>query len=80
MSLFAKALSVIKDGMTITFTPDNVAKGDDFLIFSGCDEITCQFNISRSGIVHVWFDDDEPMLLENCPEGFLRSIIKNATK
>lgn len=79
--LFSKVLTIIYghkgDGnLQITFTPDNVAEGDHFLIFSAHDSITCTF-IPHSPIV-VLFDCDEPMLLEDCPDSFLRSIVKNA--
>lgn len=83
--LFDKVLGIIRKhthngecDLKITFTPDNVAVGDDFLIFSACKEITCTFTRTGSGIILVWFDRDEPMLLENCPNSFFRSIIKNA--
>ena len=75
--LFGKVLKKIKDGMEITFTPDNVAQGDDFLIFSASKTCKVTFKISRSGIIWCWFDDDEPMLLEDCPDSFFRSILKN---
>ena len=81
--LFGKVLDIIfgYDGegdLTITFTPDNVAEGDRFLIFSAHKSITCTF-IARSPIV-VLFDCDEPILLEDCPDSFYESIIKNAPK
>jgi len=74
--LFSEVLRKIKDGMEITFTPKNVAYGDNFLIFSAYKKITCKFHTNR---VPYWveFDGDEPMLLENCPESFFESILKN---
>ena len=77
MSLFSQVLEAIYDGMQITFTPDNVADGDNFLIFSAYDSITATFHTNR---VPYWveFDEDEPILLENCPDSFYESIIKNA--
>ena len=76
MDLFSKVLDKIYDGMKITFTPDNVAYDDRFLIFSAYKKITVTFH---TNVVPYWidFDCDEPMLLENCPESFLRSILKN---
>jgi hypothetical protein len=79
MEIFEKLLKVIYDGLEITFTPNNVAAGDHFLIFSATKEIKVTFHTKN---VPYWleFDGDEPMLLENCPESFFRSIIKNAKK
>jgi hypothetical protein len=77
MSIFRQVLDVIYDGMRITFTPDNVADGYDFLIFSAYDSITATFHAKQAP---YWaeFDEDEPILLEDCPDSFLESIIKNA--
>lgn len=77
MSLFSQVLDVIYDGMKITFTPQNVAWGDHFLIFSAHKSCTVTFHTNS---VPYWvdFDGDEPMLLENCPDSFFESIIKNA--
>ena len=77
-SLFGKVLSVLEDGMKITFTPDNIADGDDFLLFGyGYTKQTLTFK--RVGdLWAVIFESDEPMLLENCPDSFYRSILKNA--
>ena len=76
MSLFSKVLDAIHDGMQITFTPDNVAVGDTFLIFSAYKSCTVTFHTNR---VPYWldFDGGEPMLLENCPDSFFRSILLN---
>ncbi len=77
--LFCEVLDLIpEDGLTLTFTPKNVAYGDHFLIFSAYKSCTCHFRRTWSGIVIVDFDDDEPMLLENCPDTFFESIIKVA--
>lgn len=74
--LFSQVLEKIKDGMSITFTPKNVAYGDTFLIFSAYKKIKVTFH---TNCVPYWidFDGDEPMLLENCPESFFESILKN---
>lgn len=76
MSLFSKVLDAIHDGMQITFTPDNVAVGDDFLNLHTYEKITCTFHTSHVPFV-VDFDGDEPWLLEECPESFFRSILLN---
>lgn len=75
MDLFSEVLGKLKDGMEITFTPKNVAYGDNFLIFSAYKKIKVTFK--NFGLWYVLFDGDEPMLLENCPDSFLESILKN---
>lgn len=79
--LFDKVLDIIyssdKD-LEITFTPENVAEGDRFLIFSAYKQIKCTFKRSGGGLLWVLFDCDEPILLEDCPDSFYESIIKNA--
>ena len=74
--LFSQVLGKIKDRTTITFTQENIAEGDDFLIFSACKKQTITLHTNR---VPYWveFDGDEPMRLEDCPNSFLRSILKN---
>ena len=76
MDLFSQVLDKIYDGLEITFTPKNVAPFDDFLIFSACKKIKVKFH---TAYVPFWveFEGDEPMLLENCPDSFFRSILKN---
>lgn len=76
-NLFGVVLSKIKDGMTIVFTKDNIDKDDNFLIFSAYKEIKVWFRRYSSGIVKVFFSCDEPMLLEDCPQSFYKSILKN---
>ena len=69
--------SKIYDGLTITFTKDNVEEGDKFLIFNECNtSCTCTFH-TKSVPFWVEFDNDEPMCLEDCPMSFYRSILKN---
>lgn len=76
-SLFGEVLSKIKDGITFTFTADNIAEGDDFLIFNDNKEKTI-ITIHTSRVPYwVEFSNDEPMRLEDCPDSFLRSILKN---
>jgi len=75
--LFDKVLNKIEDGLTITLTEDNIADGDDFLIL-GCEYDSCTITFKRFGDMwYVLFDNDEPMLLEDVPVSFLRSILKN---
>ena len=76
MDLFGEVLDKIYDGLTITFTPKNVAYGDNFLIYSAYKKIKVTFHTTS---VPFWidFDGDEPMLLENCPNSFFESILKN---
>ena len=75
-SLFEQVLEKIHDGLQITFNRSNVAEGDDFLIFSASKSCTVTFHTKH---VPYWldFDNDEPMRLEDVPESFLRSILKN---
>ena len=75
--LFDEVLKKIEDGMQITFTPKNVAYGDTFLIFNKyCRKQTITFHTK---CVPFWieFDGDEPMRLEECPDSFFESILKN---
>ena len=73
---FGEVLRQLREGMAITFTKENIAEGDDFLIFSASDSITVTFK-QPNDLWWVLFDGDEPMLLENVPDSFLRSILKN---
>ena len=75
--LFERVLSNIKDGMEITFSKENVAQGDRFLILYGDRKIKVKFNRQGWGIWYVVFDGDERMKLEDCPESFYKSILKN---
>ena len=77
INLFCKVLEVLEDGMKITFTPDNIADGDDFLLF-GYGYLKQTITFKRMG--NLWgviFENDSPMLLEDCPESFYESILKN---
>ncbi len=75
--LFCQVLEKVREGLTITFTKENIAPGDNFLILGhGYD--SCTITFKRPGdLWWVLFDNDEPMLLEDCPDSFLRSILKN---
>ena len=75
--LFSEVLEKIKDGMSITFTKSNIAAGDNFLLLGyGYDSCTVTFK-QPCDLWWVYFDNDEPMLLEDVPDSFLRSILKN---
>jgi len=77
MDLTLKLYKKIKDGMKITLTEKDVAEGDDFLIFNNPEE-TQTITIHKNR-VPFWleFDKDEPILLEDCPESFYRTLLKN---
>jgi len=74
--LFNEVISKIKDGMSITFTLENIADGDDFLILYPDRPCTVTFH-TKSVPYWVDFEGEEPMRLEDCPESFYRSILKN---
>jgi len=76
-NLFDMVLSKIEDGMEMTFTKDNIADGDDFLILN-CGYDSCTITFKRLGDMwYVLFDNDDPMLLEDVPVSFYESILKN---
>lgn len=79
--LFSNVLVLIaKYGvLKLHFTEDNVAPGDEFLIFSASDHCDCKIGW-RGDLVWVYFSEDEPMLLEDCPISFLESIVKVANE
>ena len=80
MDIFSEVLDALNkkgNNYEITFTKDNVARGDNFLLFYDNRGITCKFTRGWSGVWRVWFNEDNPMLLENCPDSFLESILKN---
>ena len=75
--LFSKVISSIKNGMKLTLTPNNVASGDNFLIFSGNRQSQTITFHTKSVPYWIDFDGDEPMRLEDVPTSFLRTILKN---
>lgn len=76
-SLFTKVLGKLKEGMSITFCQNNIAEGDGFLIL-GCGRDQVKVTFRRPGdLWWVCFEGDEPMLLEDCPDSFFRSILNN---
>lgn len=75
--LFSQLLSKLTNGLTITFNRHNVAFGDDFLIF-GPARPEQKITFRRHGdLWYIFFEDDEPMLLEDAPDSFFESILKN---
>ena len=81
MDTFSKLLEKLngRNEVNITFNKSNIYPFDDFLIqvFYYGKEQKITIKRGSSGILCVLFDGDEPMLLENCPESFWKSIIKN---
>lgn len=79
MDLFSKALDKVYPmiGKSITLTAQDVAPGDTFLIFSAYDSHTITFKKRYDGVIVLLLDNDSPILLENCPDSFLHTLIKN---
>jgi hypothetical protein len=77
--LFISVLTKIRTmiGKSITLTREDVASGDTFLIFSAYDSHTITFKRRSDGVIVLLFDNDDSILLEDCPDSFLRTLIKN---
>ena len=75
LSVLAKIRTMI--GKSITLTREDVASGDTFLIFSAYDSHTITFKRRYDGVIVLLLDNDEPILLEDCPDSFLHTLIKN---
>ena len=75
LSVLAKIRSMI--GKSITLTREDVASGDTFLIFSAYDSHTITFKRRYDGVIVLLLDNDDSILLEDCPDSFLRTLIKN---
>lgn len=77
--LFSRVLDKIYPmiGKSITLTPNDIASGDNFLIFSAYDSHTITFKKRYDGVIVLLFDHDSPILLENCPDSFLETLNKN---
>ena len=77
--IFGRLLNKVSENMgkSITLTKNDVADGDNFLIFSAYDSITITFKKRYDGVFVVLFNGGEPMLLENCPTSFYRTLLKN---
>ena len=81
--VFDELLNLMRDmnDKSITLTKKDVCDGDNFLIFGfGYDSHTITFKKTRSGIWYLFFDNDEPMLLEECPTLFYETLVKNLKK
>lgn len=74
---YLDVLENIEDGMQITFTPSNVAKGDNFLIFNGSRKKQTVTFHTKYEPYYIDFDGEEPMRLEDVPKSFYESIVKN---
>ena len=77
--IFSLLLSKIEDGMTFTLTKKDCAFADDFLIFSACRKQVITLH-TRSVPYWVEFDQEEPMLLEDCPITFWQTLLLNIEK
>ena len=77
--LFADVLKKISPmvGKSITLTPNDIVAGDRFLIFSAYDSHTITFKKRYDGVIVLLFDHDNPILLEECPDSFLKTLNKN---
>lgn len=77
MELFSNVLLRIRNGQETSFvaTPSNVSVDDDFLVFSAYDQQ--KITLVRADLVRVFFEHDDSMLLEDCPESFYKTLIKN---
>ena len=75
LSVLAKIRTMI--GKSITLTREDVASGDTFLIFSAYDSHTITFKRRYDGVIVLLLDYDDSILLEDCPDSFLRTLIKN---
>lgn len=75
-AIFEELLKKLTDGLEITFTEKNIAYGDNFLLL-GRHHKKCTCTFRNYGIWFVYFENDEPMQLANCPDSFYKSILKN---
>ena len=76
--VFNRVISGLRDGEEMVLTPQNVYANDRFLIFSGNrNKQKVSFHRRADGVWRVSFDGDDPMLLENTPASFWRTILKN---
>lgn len=79
MDTFDRLLDLLsgKTEVVIKFTRDNIDEDDRFLIQVYYYDKTEVITLKRRGIWMVEFECDEPIRLEECPESFWKSIIKN---
>lgn len=74
--LFWTIITNLKDEMEMTITRENKYINDRFLILADYRP-SITIKLVRHNLIWVYFDCDDPMLLENCPKSFLRTIVKN---
>lgn len=78
--LFDAVLDNIEEGMQIKLTEKDIAPFDDFLMLGcGFESITITFR-RPNDLWWIDFEEDEPMLLEDCPTSFYRTILENIKK
>ena len=77
--LFVEVLNKVSPmvGKSITLTPNDIVAGDRFLIFSAYDSHTITFKKRYDGVIVLLFDHDDSILLEECPDSFLKTLNKN---
>lgn len=78
--IFSALIDNIKDGMTFVLDEGKVAAFDSFLLFSDTYPTMTITLHTRSVPFWVEFDGDEPMLLENCPVSFFRTLLMNISR
>lgn len=81
MDIFSELLKKLngRNEVSIIFNKNNIYEDDNFLIqvYYRNKEEKIILKRSNSGIIYVLFENDEPILLENCPKSFWKSILKN---
>jgi hypothetical protein len=76
MDTFSQLISLAKDGMRIPLTKEKCVPFDDFLIFNArCRKQV--ITIHTNDLFWIDFDGSEPMLLENTPQLFQWTLLKN---
>ena len=78
--LFDKVLKKLNgmNGKSITFTKANVHPTDNFILLGyGYDECAITFKKRYDGVWVILFSNDNPILLENCPQCFLETLLLN---
>ena len=77
MDILKDIVNGLRDGEEMTLNRDNVYANDRFLILNGNESQKVTFRRRGDGVWRVHFDGDEPMLLEDTPASFWRTIRKN---
>lgn len=79
--LFEKVLNKVCNmiGKSITLTEKDLHSTDHFLLLGKNANKSCTitFKKTNNGLIMLLFDNDEPILLENCPESFYKTLLKN---